>query len=50
MSELTQLERAQLVADTFVPLDPPGSSYIYIYLGAASIDATTYDIIDGLAA
>ncbi|QNJ25185.1 hypothetical protein SynSYN20_00843 [Synechococcus sp. SYN20] len=50
MSEhLSQLERAQLVADTFVPQESPGDYYVYIYLGKATYDASAYVVIDGQA-
>ena len=47
MTELTQLERARAVVDAFVPQDKPGSTYVYIFLGKATYDATQYEFIDG---
>lgn len=48
MNELTQLQRAQKVADSFVPSEPSEGCYAYVFLGQASWDATSYEEIDGL--
>ena len=45
--QLSQLERARKVVADFKPKDEPGSHYVYTYLGAASLDAIQYELIDG---
>jgi hypothetical protein len=45
MTKLTQLERARKVVAQFVPKDKPEDYFVYIYLGAASHDATLYSCV-----
>lgn len=47
MNELTQIQRARIVADSFVPTEPSGGCYAYVFLGQASWDASTYEELDG---
>lgn len=44
MDNLSQLQRAKLVVEQFVPRDKPGENYVYVYLGQASWDATQYKL------
>lgn len=47
MTEQTQVEKAQQIVDEFTYSDTSQSHYVYVYLGKASNDATTYELIDG---
>ena len=46
MKQLTQLERVQQVCADFVPNDPPGEHYVYVYLGIAIQDSTPYTFLE----
>ena len=47
MNELTQLERAQNIANSFVPTESSEGCYTYVFLGEATWDATSYEELDG---
>ena len=47
MTELTQFERAQCLAESFIPTEPSEGCYVYVFLGEASWDASVYEVVDG---
>lgn len=42
----TQLERAQQVCADFIPNDPPGEHYVYVYRGVAIQDSTPHTFLE----
>ena len=47
MTELTELDRARKIAAEFIPTELPAEAYVYLYLGRATYDYTSYEEIDG---
>ena len=46
MNELTELDRARKIAAEFIPTEPSENGYVYLYLGRATYDFTSYEQID----